>query len=160
MGRPVALKLDAVGLIHKTDVGGVALGLHGSGYENLILAGDWTKTDWNVGCIEAAVRRRMILPDLVLGRSGTNRSDFGRAIGPMTVATCSRRATASASDGCWSAFRITKAKIACPEISSFLPTTAASATDLWSTSADSTSVVEIRWPATFITSSTRPSSQR
>ena len=27
----------------------------GSGYENLILAGDWTKTDWNVGCIEAAV---------------------------------------------------------------------------------------------------------
>ena len=28
------------------------------------------------------------------------------------------------------------------------------------TSADSTSVVEIRWPDTFITSSTRPSSQR
>ncbi len=27
----------------------------GSGYDNLILAGDWTKTDWNVGCIEAAV---------------------------------------------------------------------------------------------------------
>ena len=26
-----------------------------SGYDNLILAGDWTKTDWNVGCIEAAV---------------------------------------------------------------------------------------------------------
>jgi len=29
MGRPVALKLDAVGLIHKTDLGGVALGLRG-----------------------------------------------------------------------------------------------------------------------------------
>src|SRR4051812_26253294 len=29
IGRPVALKLDAIGLIHKTDVGGVALGLHG-----------------------------------------------------------------------------------------------------------------------------------
>ena len=29
IGRPVALKLDAVGLIHKTDVGGVALGLRG-----------------------------------------------------------------------------------------------------------------------------------
>ena len=29
-----------------------------------------------------------------------------------------------------------------------------------STSADSTSVVEMRWPETFITSSTRPSSQR
>jgi len=29
MGQPVALNLDAVGLTHKTDVGGVALGLHG-----------------------------------------------------------------------------------------------------------------------------------
>jgi uncharacterized protein with NAD-binding domain and iron-sulfur cluster len=27
----------------------------GFGYENLVLAGDWTRTDWNVGCIEAAV---------------------------------------------------------------------------------------------------------
>ena len=27
----------------------------GSGYEGLVLAGDWTRTDWNVGCIEAAV---------------------------------------------------------------------------------------------------------
>lgn len=31
------------------------LGADGSGYENLVLAGDWTRTDWNVGCIEAAV---------------------------------------------------------------------------------------------------------
>lgn len=29
MGRPVALKLDAVGVAHKSDLGGVALGLHG-----------------------------------------------------------------------------------------------------------------------------------
>jgi acyl-CoA synthetase (NDP forming) len=29
LGRPVALKLDAVGLTHKSDVGGVVLGLHG-----------------------------------------------------------------------------------------------------------------------------------
>ena len=34
--------------------------------------------------------------------------------------------------------------------------TAASATAGWPTSADSTSEVEIRWPDTFITSSTRP----
>lgn len=26
-----------------------------SGYDNLVLAGDWTRTEWNVGCIEAAV---------------------------------------------------------------------------------------------------------
>ena len=31
------------------------LAADGSGYENLVLAGDWTRTDWNVGCIEAAV---------------------------------------------------------------------------------------------------------
>ena len=29
IGRPVALKLDAIGLVHKSDVGGVALGLRG-----------------------------------------------------------------------------------------------------------------------------------
>ena len=29
IGRPVALKLDAVGLVHKTDLGGIALGLRG-----------------------------------------------------------------------------------------------------------------------------------
>ncbi len=38
--------------------------------------------------------------------------------------------------------------------------TAASATAWWSTRADSTSIVEMRWPETFITSSTRPSSQK
>jgi uncharacterized protein with NAD-binding domain and iron-sulfur cluster len=31
------------------------LAADGSGYDNLVLAGDWTRTDWNVGCIEAAV---------------------------------------------------------------------------------------------------------
>ncbi|VXC59915.1 hypothetical protein ARTHRO9V_60001 [Arthrobacter sp. 9V] len=39
------------------------------------------------------------------------------------------------------------------------PTTAASATDGWLTRADSISVVERRWPETFMTSSTRPRSQ-
>ena len=55
---------------------------------------------------------------------------------------------------------VTKAMIAWPVMSSLAPTTAASATVGWSTSADSTSVVEMRWPDTFITSSTRPSSQK
>ncbi len=50
--------------------------------------------------------------------------------------------------------------MACPVVASVAPTTAASATAGWSTRADSTSVVDTRWPDTFITSSTRPSSQR
>ena len=50
--------------------------------------------------------------------------------------------------------------IAWPVVASVAPTTAASATAGCDTSADSTSVVEMRWPDTFITSSTRPSSQR
>ena len=50
--------------------------------------------------------------------------------------------------------------MAWPVVASVAPTTADSATLGWSTRADSTSVVEMRWPDTFITSSTRPSSQR
>ncbi len=49
--------------------------------------------------------------------------------------------------------------MAWPVISSSLPQTAASATAGWSTSALSTSVVEMRWPLTFITSSMRPMNQ-
>ncbi len=54
---------------------------------------------------------------------------------------------------------MTKATTAWPVVSSVAPTTAASATFGCDTSADSISVVESRWPETFITSSTRPSSQ-
>ena len=46
-----------------------------------------------------------------------------------------------------------------PVSASSAPTTAASATFGCETSADSISVVESRWPETFMTSSTRPSSQ-
>ena len=60
----------------------------------------------------------------------------------------------------WPALRVTKAMMACPVVSSLAPTTAASATEGWLTSDDSTSAVEIRWPDTFMTSSTRPSSQK
>jgi hypothetical protein len=54
---------------------------------------------------------------------------------------------------------MTKATTPCPVVGSAAPTTAASATRRWETSADSTSVVEMRCPETFMTSSTRPSSQ-
>ena len=65
-------------------------------------------------------------------------------------------ATASAA----SPRRITNATMAWPVVGSVAPTTAASATFGCDTSADSTSVVEMLWPETSITSSTRPSSQR
>ena len=55
---------------------------------------------------------------------------------------------------------MTYATIAWPVSASLRPQTAASATVWWSTSALSTSIVEMRWPETFITSSTRPSSQK
>ena len=32
------------------------LAADGSGFAHLVLAGDWTRTEWNVGCIEAAVQ--------------------------------------------------------------------------------------------------------
>jgi hypothetical protein len=54
---------------------------------------------------------------------------------------------------------MTNAQMPWPVVSSLAPTTAASATPACPTNADSTSVVEIRWPDTFITSSIRPSSQ-
>jgi len=55
---------------------------------------------------------------------------------------------------------MTKALIASPVTGSGPPTTAASATAGCDTSALSISVVDSRWPDTFITSSTRPSSQK
>jgi len=46
------------------------LAADGSGYDNLLLAGDWTATSWNVGCIEAAVQ------------SGLNAAAAGEAHAP------------------------------------------------------------------------------
>ncbi len=53
-----------------------------------------------------------------------------------------------------------EATMASPLISSGRATTAASATAGWLTSALSISIVLKRWPATLMTSSTRPSTQR
>ncbi len=102
----------------------------------------------------------MILPDRVFGRSSVNTMLLGRAILPILTETCSRSSAMRSLSPSTPARRVTKAAMASPVISSLRPTTAASATAGWSTRADSTSVVEIRWPLTFITSSTRPSSQK
>jgi hypothetical protein len=88
------------------------------------------------------------------------RIDFGFAIGPMCLPTWSRSSLTSASLGSLPARRMTNALTAWPVVSSVAPTTAASATVGCDTSADSTSVVEMLWPATSMMSSTRPSSQK
>ena len=75
-------------------------------------------------------RRRMILPLRVFGSRGVTRTSAGRASFPISVATCSPSAPASApaSSAPWAG--ITKATIASPVRSSGRGTTAASTT--WS----------------------------
>jgi hypothetical protein len=102
---------------------------------------------------------RMIFPERVFGSSGVNTTLAGFAIGPITCATWSRSSSIISTDPSALPLSVTYATIACPVSWSFRPHTAASATAWWSTSADSTSIVEIRCPDTFMTSSTRPSSQ-
>ena len=102
----------------------------------------------------------MILPERVLGRSSVKTIEWGLAIFPIILATWSRSSSATDSSPTWAPLIVTKATMASPTRASGRDTTAASATVGWSTSADSTSVVETRWPDTFITSSTRPSNQR
>src|SRR5688572_15671148 len=105
-------------------------------------------------------KRRMILPDRVLGSSGVNMIVFGRAIEPILPTTCSRSSFERPSPASLPPRSVTKAKIAWVVTGSSRPMTAASATAGCDTSADSTSVVEMRWPEIFMTSSTRPISQK
>jgi hypothetical protein len=44
-----------------------------SGYDNLVLAGDWTDNGLNAGCIEAAVLSGLQAANAVLGRSRWHR---------------------------------------------------------------------------------------
>ena len=60
-----------------------------SGFENLYLAGDWTNSGINAGCIEAAVLSGLRAANAVMGRSldadlvGSN-MDVGERPGPST----------------------------------------------------------------------------
>ena len=102
----------------------------------------------------------MILPERVLGSSAEKMMSSGRARAPIFLATCPLSSSMSFGVPSTPALTVTKAAIAWPLMSCDLPMTAASATALWSTSADSTSIVDTRWPEMFMTSSTRPSSQK
>jgi hypothetical protein len=72
--------------------------------------------------------RRMILPDRVLGSSGTTMIWRGLAIGPISLATCLRSSWTNSGPSTASPRRITKATMPWPVVSSVAPTTAASAT--------------------------------
>ncbi len=101
-------------------------------------------------------RRRMIFPERVFGRSAVKRISSGRAMAPIFFATWALSSSARASEPSMPSFRVTNAAIDSPFTSWCFPTTAASATRLSSTRALSTSMVPMRWPAVFSTSSTRP----
>lgn len=73
--------------------------------------------------------RRIILPDRVLGRSGTTNIAFGAAKGPIDLRTCRIRSFLIWSLDSLPSFRATKALTAWPVSSSLIPTTAASATE-------------------------------
>jgi hypothetical protein len=102
----------------------------------------------------------MIFPERVFGSSGVNMMVLGRAIEPIFPTTCSRSSFDRPSSASLPPRSVTNAKIAWVVTGSSRPITAASATAGCDTRADSTSVVEIRWPEIFITSSTRPISQK
>src|SRR5215218_5828550 len=80
-------------------------------------------------CAISRSNRRMILPLRILGRSGVNMTDLGRAIGPMTFPTCCRSSFPSSGVPSTPDLMMTKEKIASPVSSSGTPTTAASATE-------------------------------
>ncbi len=102
----------------------------------------------------------MILPLLVLGRASAKRMSSGLAKPPISEATCALSFSANSGEASKPRSKVMNAAIASPLISSGLPTTAASATAGWLTSALSTSIVPRRWPETFSTSSTRPMIQK
>ena len=104
----------------------------------------------------AARTRRMIFPDRVLGMSGTMRTSFGRAIFPIVVSMAWTILSLTSLVGATPGLSDTYTSGTRPFTSSATGTTAASATSGTVRQADSSSLVPSRWPATLMTSSTRP----
>jgi hypothetical protein len=102
----------------------------------------------------------MIFPDRVFGRSGAQMIRLGRANLPILIPTWSRSSLVSAGPVSASPKTVTYATTGWPEISSSTAMTAASATVVCATSADSISAVDSRCPDTLITSSIRPVIQK
>jgi hypothetical protein len=104
----------------------------------------------------AAITRRMIFPDRVLGMSGTTHTCFGRAILPISTSIAVMTLPAISSLATKPGLSETYISTARPRMSSTTGTAAASATSGTVSAADSSSLVPSRCPATLITSSTRP----
>src|SRR2546427_183797 len=103
-----------------------------------------------------AMTRRMILPDRVLGMSGTIQTFFGRATLPISFSIAPDTFSSSCLLALCPGLRATYISTARPRNSSITGTAAASATSSTVRVADSSSLVPSRCPATLITSSTRP----
>ncbi len=107
-----------------------------------------------VSCVMASFfasernKRRMILPERVLGKLSPKRMSLGLAMGPIYLPTLSRKIFAiclASSPVGRGRFNTTKAQMASPVVSSGRPTTAASATSsVQLTKADSISIVPMR----------------
>ena len=106
--------------------------------------------------ISKALRIRLIIfPLLVFGRSSTKNIFAGLAVGPIFTSTYFMSFFSRSGDGV-PVFRTVNAIGTCPFILSGIGTTATSPTAGLSCIAFSTSAVDSRCPATFITSSVRP----
>ena len=98
----------------------------------------------------------MILPLRVRGTVGVTITRAGRAMAPTPRTTASASSRCSSGLSCASPRGTTNATGTAPFTSSGMATTAASLTAGWVISAASISMVPMRCPATFITSSRRP----
>ena len=102
----------------------------------------------------------MIFPERVLGMSETIQTLVGRAILPISTSIALTTFASSSADGVKPGLREMYISTALPRIASMTGTAAASATSLTVIAADSSSLVPSRWPATLMTSSTRPKIRR
>ena len=102
---------------------------------------------------------RRILPDRVFGSAGTTSTSLKQATAPMFSRTASISSSASRS-AVAPALSTTKPRGTWPLISSATPITAHSATAGCPASTASIDPVDIRCPATLITSSVRPITNR
>ncbi len=104
--------------------------------------------------------RRSTLPERVFGRRGTTTTVLSAATGPIVARTRAMTSPAIPSGAAPApSTSVTNAAGTTPLSASGTPTTAHSATAGWAQTTSSIAPADRRCPATFITSSLRPSTQ-